>query len=268
MEWDWLRSRGMDTRRHLFDGLHNFRDFGGYAAGDRSIVAGRFFRSANHAMATDADLARLREMGIGAVIDLRRPSERQRQPSRRWTDFSGVVIENDDHDEGAETWDTFMTQWDMTEESFRAYMMRYYTRAPHLPRLVELYARYFEVLANGDGAVVVHCAAGKDSTGLIVALTHMLAGVHHDDIVADYMLTNDPARFEAFGAQWADAIKAERGFGPTLETMRMVMGVEPAYLDRSFAMIAERNGGIETYLRDVLGVDAAKRAAIERRLFA
>ena len=257
----------METRKHLFDGLHNFRDFGGYDAGGRKMAAGRFFRSANHAGASDADLARLKEMGIGAVIDLRRPSERERQPSRRWADFSGVVIENDDHDEGAETWDIFMSKWDMSEESFRGYMMRYYTRAPHTPRLVELYQRYFDVLATGEGALVVHCAAGKDRTGLIVALTHMLAGVHHDDVVADYLLTNDPARFEAFGATWAEAIRVERGFGPTLETMRRVMGVEPAYLERSLQEIAERNGGVEGYLRDVLGVDAGKRAAIEKRLF-
>ena len=41
-----------------------------------------------------------RGMGIGAVIDLRRPDERERQPSRRWAGFSGVVVENHDDDEG------------------------------------------------------------------------------------------------------------------------------------------------------------------------
>jgi protein-tyrosine phosphatase len=255
------------ARKHSFDGLHNFRDFGGYIAGNRRMATGRFFRSANHAGASEADLARLSGMGIGAVIDLRRPSERERQPSRRWADFAGVVIENHDHDEGAETWDVFMSQWDMTEESFRGYMMRYYTRAPHTPRLIELYRQYFDVLAAGEGGLVVHCAAGKDRTGLIVALTHMLAGVHRDDVIADYLLTNDPERFEAFGATWAEAIRAQRGVGPTLETMRMVMGVEPAYLERSLNQIAEHNGGVEAYLRDVLGVDAAKRTAIEKRLF-
>lgn len=256
-----------ETRRHRFDGLHNFRDFGGYDAGGRKLVSGKLFRSANHAAASDGDLARLKEMGIGAVIDLRRPSERERQPSRRWDGFAGTVIENHDHDEGAETWDVFMSSWDMTEESFRGYMMRYYTRAPYTPRLIELYRRYFDVLASGEGALIVHCAAGKDRTGLIVALTHMLAGVHRDDVVADYLLTNDPERFEAFGASWAEMIRQERGVGPTLETMRMVMGVEPAYLERSLGEIVERHGSVEAYLSDALGVDAGKRAAIEKRLF-
>src|SRR6185503_8567915 len=123
---------GTMNRKHAFDSLHNFRDFGGYAAGERRVAAGRFFRSANHALASDRDLARLSDMNIGAIIDLRRPDERGRQPSRRWPGFRGVVVENHDDDEGSahESWDGFMSTWDMTRESFRGYILGYYTRAP------------------------------------------------------------------------------------------------------------------------------------------
>jgi protein tyrosine/serine phosphatase len=256
------------NRKHAFDSLHNFRDFGGYAAGERRLVAGRFFRSANHALASDQDLARLAGMNIGAIVDLRRPDERGRQPSRRWAGFRGVVVENHDDDEGSahESWDGFMSTWDMTRESFRGYILGYYTRAPFLPRLVDLYRRYFETLAGLDGALVVHCAAGKDRTGLIVALTHALAGVHHDDIVADYLMTNDSERFRIYGAQWAKMIGEQRGREPDLDVMKYIMGVEAEYLDTSFAAI-EAQGGMARYLRDVLGVDAVKREAIEKRLF-
>jgi protein tyrosine/serine phosphatase len=207
-------------------------------------------------------------MGIGAVIDLRRPAERMRQPSRRWEGFSGVVVENHDDDEGRahESWDGFMSTWDMTRESFRGYIHGYYTRAPFLPRLVDLYTRYFETLATTDGAIVVHCAAGKDRTGLIVALTHRLAGVHRDDIVADYLLTNDPVRLRTIGEQWSKMIGEERGRAPDLDVMMYVLGCQAEYLDLSFAEI-EAQGGLERYLREVLGVDARKRAEIERRLF-
>ena len=96
---------------------------------------------------------------------------------------------------------------------------------------------------------------------------HLLAGVHRDDVVADYLLTNDSKRFETFGAQWAEMIRKERGVGPTLGTMKVVMSVEPAFLERSLAVIDERHGGVEAYLRDALGVDRRRRAEIERRLF-
>ena len=120
------------TRKHPFDSVHNFRDFGGYAAGDRRMATGRFFRSANHALATDADLERLAGLNIAAVVDLRRPDERARQPSRRWPGFGGLVVENHDDDEGSrhESWDGFMAQWDMTKEHFRTYILGYYTGAP------------------------------------------------------------------------------------------------------------------------------------------
>jgi protein tyrosine/serine phosphatase len=262
-------SNSMD-RKHAFEGLHNFRDFGGYAARGREIVRGRFFRSATHATATDKDLERLAALGIGVIFDLRRPDERQRQPSRRWPGFAGVVIENHDDDEGrgVDSWAGFMSTWDLTRESFRQHNMRYYTRAPHMPRFVDLGRRYFDALAtlNGEG-LVVHCAAGKDRTGLIVALTHALAGVHRDDIVADYLLSNDSDRFRAFGALWAKEMEVQRGRGPDLDTMAYVMSAQPEWLERSFDVIAERHGDVDAYLMDVMGVDNAKRAQIERRLF-
>ena len=255
------------SRLHAFEGLTNFRDFGGYDAGGRRIVTGRFFRSANHALATDADLARLKDMGISAVVDLRRPQERERSPSRRWDGFSALVIENHDHDEGGESWEQFMAGWDMEAPSYRDFLMRYYAEAPHLPRLLDLFTRYFDVMADSEGAVVVHCAAGKDRTGLVVALTHWLAGVHMDDIVSDYLMTNTSGRFETHGANWRAAILEQHGRAPTMDVMRAIMGVEADFLAKSFDVITERNGGVEGYLRDALGVDAAKRAKIEARLF-
>jgi protein tyrosine/serine phosphatase len=256
------------TDRHPpFEGLTNFRDFGGYAAGGRRIATGRFFRSANHALASEKDLERLAGMGVSAVIDLRRPVERERAPSRRWLGFSAVVVENDDPAEGSETWDAFMAEWDMTREHYREFLLRYYAQAPTLPRLLDLFSRYFDEVAKAEGAIIVHCAAGKDRTGLVVALTHALAGVHRDDIVADYLLTNQSGRFETHGAAWRDAIHQQHGRAPDMDVMRFIMGVEAAYLERSFEVIAERHGGVEGYLRDALGVDAKKRDAIEKRLF-
>lgn len=256
------------TRKIAFEELHNFRDFGGYAAaGGRQIASGRFFRSANHANATETDLARLADLNIKAVVDLRRPTERARSPSRRWKDFSALVIENDDHHEGEEGWETFMRASDLSAQSIFDYHIRYYDKGPHLPRHIDLFSRYFEALAKNEGGLLVHCAAGKDRTGMIVALTHTLAGVHRDDIIADYLLTNDPERFEKHAPLWAAAIKQELGRAPEAEAMHIAMGVQAPYLETAFKSIEARYGHVETYLRDVLGVGAEKREKIEKRLF-
>ncbi|MEO3812690.1 tyrosine-protein phosphatase [Sphaerisporangium sp. B11E5] len=47
------------------------------------------------------------------------------------------------------------------------------------------------VLAYGDGAALVHCAAGKDRTGVVSALALSVAGVTREAIVADYVATGD-----------------------------------------------------------------------------
>src|SRR5262249_22097652 len=83
--------------RHIdFEGIENFRDFGGYdTAQGRPLGRGLLYRSANHAYATDADLKRMAELGLAAIVDLRRPEERTREPSRRWPGFGAAVVEND-----------------------------------------------------------------------------------------------------------------------------------------------------------------------------
>lgn len=262
----------MDTpasRKLPFQGVRNFRDFGGYTAGDRRMAQGRFFRSGHHALASDEDLDGLAGMKIAAIIDLRRPEERGRMPSRRAPGFEGTVIENHDDDEGAgrDSWHGFMEEWDLTPDGMRDYHYRYYRRAPTLPRLLDLYSRYFRTIAESEGPIVVHCAAGKDRTGIICALTHKLAGVHDDDIVADFMLTNDPERFNEFGPLWAEEIAKERGRAPSMEAMHVAMGVEPDYLAKAFAVIEDSYGDLDTYFREGLGIDAAMRAKLERRLF-
>lgn len=254
-------------RKHAFEKLENFRDFGGYDAGGRQIARGRFFRSANHAHASDNDLMRLADMGFGAIVDLRRPDERQRSPSRRWANFAAAVVENDDAFEGDLNWHEFLSSTDMSAEAFRGYLLRYYRAAPHLPRHVDLFSRYFDTLANSEGAFLVHCAAGKDRTGMIVALTHTLAGVHEDDIFADYLLTNDPDRMAHAGPIWAADLERDYGKKPDIHAVGALMGVHEDYLHEAFNAMTESHGDVETYIRDALGVDAEKRARIEKRLF-
>jgi protein tyrosine/serine phosphatase len=255
------------TQKHHFEGIENFRDFGGYQAGGRRLARGRFFRSGGHSAATDADLHRLSDLGITTIVDLRRPEERERAPSRRWRGFDGTVLENHDDREGEYTWTQLVSRRDLTADHFRDYLVTYHRNAPYVPRHIDIYTRYFAALAEGEGGLLVHCAAGKDRTGLIVALTHTLAGVHQDDIVHDFLLSNDEARFDRRAPAFANAIEAEHGYRPPLAALKAGMGVEAHYLDGAFAEIRARHGSIDGYLRDVLSVDDAKRERIEARLF-
>ncbi len=168
------------------------------------LKRGVLYRSANHTYATEADLERMRALGVAAIIDLRRPDERTREPSRRWADFQAQVVENDIHSEHPD-WAETMKGATLSPQWFLDDGVAYYRRAPFEPRHLDLWSRYFRTLAEAPGAIVVHCAAGKDRTGMICALTHHIAGVHPDDIMADFLETNNEermARKMAFLGPW------------------------------------------------------------------
>lgn len=251
-----------------FEGIENFRDFGDYVAGQRRLKKGLLYRSAHQAEATDADLARLAELGLAVVVDLRRSNERQSQPSRRWSGFAAEVIENDIGQEHADEWHEFIMGSDLTAESFRRYMLSYYDGAPHAKRHIDLYSRYFQTLARTEGAVLVHCAAGKDRTGILCALTHHVAGVHDDDIVADYLLTNNPERMEKRLPTIRARIAENTGRQPDDAALMTAMRVEAEYLERAFAAMRAQHGSIDGYLDQALGLTPELRGRIHDRLLA
>lgn len=259
----------MTGRIHRFDALDNFRDYGDYAtAAGRHIAPGRLFRSAHQARVSEADLERLAALRIATVVDLRRPSERRDQPSKRPVGFVGGVIESDHDDGGEAPHITFLRTADLTPDSGRRFMTDTYRRLPFEPPHLALFSRYFRALGETDGPVLIHCAAGKDRTGLLAALTHRLVGVHHDDMIADYLLTNTAVDLERRAPGIARQLEAMTGRPASHDAVVAFLGVEPVYLDTALAEIAAVHGSIDAYLEQALGVDATLRDRIGARLAA
>jgi protein-tyrosine phosphatase len=256
------------TRHVRFESIDNFRDFGDYAAGPGRLKRGLLYRSAHQARATDGDLEKLADLGLSVIVDLRRPNERERDPSRRWPGFDVQVIQNDIGQDTADEWGTFIAGSDLTVASFRNYMLDYYRHAPFQRRHIDLYRRYFRALVESEGPILVHCAAGKDRTGIICALTHHVARVHEDDILADYLLTNEPARLTARLPMIREVVREATGRVASDEALMTAMRVEAEYLAESFAAIREAHGSLDGYLDNVLGLDGDLRQRIHDRILA
>ncbi len=248
-----------------FDGIHNFRDYGGYAVGGGGrVVAGKLFRSAQHFDATPDDLQRVGALNLGTVIDLRGGRERANAPCPRPDNFNATIIATDQetaslapHLEAGETGDS--------AAAMHQRMISVYNTIAFRDELSILFARYFAALADSDRPSLIHCLAGKDRTGIAVALFHDLVGVHPDDMMADYMLTNTAGNAEARIAAGTRGLR--QGMGKSLSdvALRVIMSVHPDYLTTAFAAMTERHGSVSAYMRDVLGVDDARRAAIKTR---
>jgi protein tyrosine/serine phosphatase len=250
-----------------FETLDNFRDFGGARGRNgRQVRRGLLYRSAHHARASDKDLQALSILGLAALVDLRRTEEREREPNRTPEASATAVILNDIAQEGDEPFTEFLKTSDLSPQAMRDYLAGYYANAPFEPRHIDLYGRYFKVLASADGPVLIHCAAGKDRTGILAALTLHLLSVPYEDALADYLKTNDEARMAKRAPLLREHIETLTGRVATDEALYAVMGVEARYLDIAFEAMAARYGSIDAYLEKALGVDAALKAEIEARL--
>lgn len=253
--------------RHRFEGIENFRDFGGVAStlGGR-VRTGRLFRAAHLGAATPADIAALEQLGITAIVDLRRPTERAQQPSR-WTAFTGRRIVSDLGDRAEGPHVEFLHTGDLSDAGVEAYLTGYYRRAPFEPRHLALFAGAFEALDETGAAILIHCAAGKDRTGLLAALILAAFGVARPDLTADFIQTNvtmmTPERRHRVSASLQPII----GRPPSEAILLGFMGVTAAHLDIAFSAIDTEAGSLDAYLA-TLGVDAARRQRLRDRLLA
>lgn len=258
----------MTDRIHKLESVENFRDFGGYDSRyGGQITHRRLFRSAHHAQASDTDLEAMAQLGLAALVDLRRPRERDAQPSRRHAGFAAVVIECALGDDVDPPHLAFLRQTDLSPAAVRDFYLHYYSNAPFQAQHKELFQRYFEVLAERDGAVLIHCTAGKDRTGLLAALTHHILGAHEDDIVADYLLTNTATRVEERLPAMAVGLEEAFGKKPSDVAVRAFLGVDAEFLETGLAAIRAESGSIDAYLAK-LGVDTARQDVIREKLLA
>lgn len=253
---------------YVTQGIHNLRDYGGYAVpGGGRVRSGVLFRSGQHMEASDDDLALVNALDIRTIVDLRGVSEREGFPCRRHANFSAQVIAYEGETSNSPPHEGGGGLVEMTADKARERMLAVYTRMPVNPAMIAMFTRYFNVLDNNDGGSLVHCFAGKDRTGIAASLLLHVLGVHHDDIVAEFLLTNNAPSRDILERQSLPRMQAHYGeIGP--EALHNLMGVLPEYIDTYIAKVTEDHGSLDTYLATILGVDAARKERLRTKLVA
>lgn len=239
----------------MIPGLPNFRDVGGMPLSRGGQVrTGVLYRSAAPAALTTEGVDAFDASPLGTAIDLRTPAERASAPNRlpariRTRELpllEGAMAEMAERamSAAAEDREAVITQ-----------------ALAHLPTLGGLYtgmlthgaatfAEIARLVADGDdssaSAVLVHCTAGKDRTGVSIALLLDAVGADRDAIIADYALSSS----QLAGA-WADGMRAmvaRMGMPMTPAVDELVTGAPPAALAEAFTAI-DTAGGSAAYLR-------------------
>jgi protein tyrosine/serine phosphatase len=255
----------MHDRLVAFDRILNFRDFGGWDADGGKIARGVLFRSASFHDATDADIAKLDAMGFRFMVDLRRPEERSYEPNKWPGQATRVVFNEEGYAHALPPHLAALLRDDLTAESVSAYMHEVYRGFAFEARHIDLYRNWFHGLLNEGGPAILHCAAGKDRTGLGCALTLMALGVSEDDVFADYEFTNQAVDIEARLPRIKKRMEERLERNIEADALRPMLGVTPTYLRGALDEIETRHGDVERYMADVLDVGEQERETLRAK---
>jgi protein tyrosine/serine phosphatase len=254
-------------------GADNVRDLGGLPTADGATVRpGRLIRSDSLQDLTPADVRHLvDDLGVRSVADLRTgvevagegPGPMTREPLVRVEHLS-LFPEPDevrvsDSDDGPVVLPWQQRDAERSEDERRRGASGVYLR--YLDDRADSVLAALRLIAEPDGATIVHCAAGKDRTGVVVALALAEVGVERAAIVEDYALSAE--RVEAILAR----LVARRTYATDLVKDEPVDKHKPkaVTMERLLTAMAEQHGGVGAWLR-ANGWTEQDAAALRRQL--
>ena len=233
----------MDRERRIrAQGVPNLRDLGGYAAADgRTVKWGVLFRSDDLFDLEESALGVLEELGIRLIVDFRTRHEAMMAPDS----LPEITRESVNLPVDAGKAMTRLQDESLNATKSRSIMLSVYRDLVH--DFQPVYREFFRLLGEAENVpLLFHCTAGKDRTGFAAAMILSALGVGRDDIMRDYLLS-----VECLRERWVEGRDYD-------EAMKPLFVVEPEYLNTVFEAIDNQYGGVEKYLRDILGVDIGK----------
>ncbi|MGP4117327.1 tyrosine-protein phosphatase [Levilactobacillus zymae] len=233
-------------RQIKLSGAANVRDLGGYVNRDgKHVRAHKLLRSASLAKLTAEDGQKLvKTYHVKTDVDLRSAEEAAQQPDAKIKgvtyQFNPVVPHMNTTDfmqgDGVKNMETAYRNFVLSKDGKKAYRQLFKTL----------------LKTPKSQAVLYHCSAGKDRTGVATALILSALKVDRATIMNDYLLSN---RYLAPSNQQILAQATASGaHEATLASLTAVLGVQSSYLNSSFKAINAKYGNVTNYLHKGLGL--------------
>ena len=246
------------STRLAFETLHNTRDLGGMKTADgRTVRSGCLIRSGNLHQLSDSDQEKLMEL-IDTVIDFRTDNERREEPDMNLPgvvnlhlpaldDFGSAGISRDQASQN-----TLAAQAEMEAEAARQLMADMYTRFPLSEQGNLAYRSFLKVLLkHHEKAVLWHCSAGKDRTGIAAVIIEQILGIPEETIQQDYLATNAYQKENL--EQFRMFVQRQAGRSDlSEETIRYLFGADASYLQAFRDSIEQAYGSFEAYVHQAL----------------
>ena len=235
-------------RRIPLAGTFNVRDVGGYPAAGGTVRAGRLLRGDALHRLDDAARATLTGLPVRTVVDLREDFEARLSPDA--LDGTGITVLRlpvfrFTGDSFGPAPDDLKTVYDLMVDDCGAVLA----------------AAVGHVAAPDAQPVLVHCSAGKDRTGVVVAVVLSLLGGEDEVIAEDYSLTG--AYLAEEFTQAVEQLQASTGLGQRLNGR--ALGCPPELILGTLERMRAAHGSVEAYLR-AHGLTAEQVAELRRSL--
>ncbi|AQA23273.1 tyrosine phosphatase C-terminal region family protein [Rhodococcus sp. MTM3W5.2] len=232
-----VASTSVDHSLHL-TGAPNARDLGGYTTTDgKSVRSGLVLRSDALTALTADDLAKLVQLNVKTVEDLRTTYERVLGPDKL---PAGATSQHRDVTGGNLV--TAITMKDLGQ---------FYKVMPSNSDASAAFRAVLLDIKNSPDTVLYHCKSGKDRTGWLSAVLLTILGVPRETVNADFMLSN-----EYVGA----------GGGTGSLGSSNSDHVEQAWLDSAFATVDQKYGSFDNYVSQALGLTNQDVTALKAKL--
>lgn len=251
--------------------IHNFRALSAYPLTPSSCLrSSLIFRSAEPSPITAAGTTALHSLGIRTIYDLRSAAELVKNAALTpVVDIPGTervfvpVFSSDDDDDTHSGLDNATRLRCYLEPGGPQGFVKAYAEILTAGRTA--YRVIFEhILARPREPFLVHCTAGKDRTGVLVALVLKLAGVADAEVAREYALTEQG--LEAWMESIVEALLRDERFGGDEAGVRRMLGAKEDTMLAFLAFLEDRWDGAEGYLRKGLGLGEKEVEIIKRSL--
>jgi N-acetylmuramoyl-L-alanine amidase len=239
----------------------NFRDVGGSGEGlelpdGTHMAKGVVYRSAKLNGITAADKKKLKAAGVSEIFDLRTPAVIKGSP-----DPSVPGAKNTRVNIFAVNATPPFTAKSVADaqEHMRIMYENFVNNSKQRAKIAELLTK----IAKADGAVIIHCAEGKDRTGWTSALLQTVAGAERGDIITEFLLSNK-YRKDQIAAGYAKVEKrsGKKAADAKLELLRL----DASYLEAGFQAATAKYGSIDKYLSKGLGLTKSILTKLQAKL--